>query len=146
MKKLSFLFLSLIFIVSSIGITGCDTYSDITESDIYFPVLEEAEAYYPSNSSYGKLTFDGKYLLLRSSFLVFSVERLLIWPNGYSVKVENGKIHVLDKNGEVVARVGDRIKVGGGETPITNVEKLIGYSLPDDWEGTCWLVSEIVND
>ncbi len=146
MKKFILLLLScLLFIISSIGFTGCNT-NDITESDIYFPTLEEPANAYMDALARGKLILDGEYILLKSSFLFFSEEMLLIWPYGYSVNVEDGKIHILDETGEVVANVGDYVKIGGGQNPITNVEKLIGKSLPDDWDGTCWLVSEIVNN
>jgi hypothetical protein len=143
MKKLIFILLSGLLIISSSGIAGCDQNRDITESDIFFPVLEEPEAYYPSALSEGKLIFNGKYLLLKRNFLIFSTKILLIWPYGYSVDVENEEIHILNENGQAVASVGDSIKVGGGENPASNVEKLIGYSLPDDWYGICWLVASI---
>jgi hypothetical protein len=144
MKRLNLILLSILLIVSSIGFTGCE--NDITESDIYFPTLEEPANAHMDALARGKLILDGEYILLKSSFLFFSEEMLLIWPYGYSLEVEDGKIHILDETGEVVANVGDHVKIGGGQNPITNVEKLIGKSLPDDWNGTCWLVSEIVND
>jgi hypothetical protein len=71
---------------------------------------------------------------------------LLIWPYGYSIEVEKGKINILDDNDDIVASVGDYVKIGGGESPVSHVENLIGESLPEDWKGTCWLVSKIVND
>ncbi len=146
MKKFILLLLScLLFIISSIGFTGCNT-NDITESDIYFPTLEEPANAYMDALARGKLILDGEYILLKSSSLFFSEEMLLIWPYGYSVEVEKGNIHILDDNGDIVANVGDHVKMGGGETPVSHLENLVGKSLPDDWDGTCWLVSEIVND
>lgn len=129
-------------------VTGCNSSVDINESDIYFPVPEEAVEAYPDALTQGKLTFDGKYLLLRRHFLIFiRTDILLIWPYGYSLDVKDGKIQVLDEGGRVVARVGDSIKVGGGETTKEVVEEnFIGKPLPDDCEGPYWLVSELIND
>jgi hypothetical protein len=145
MKKLNLILLSILLIVSSIGFTGCNK-NDILESDIYFPTLEEPANAHMDALARGKLMLEGEYILLKSSFFFFSEEMLLIWPYGYSVDVEDGKIHILNENGHIVASVGEYVKIGGGENPISNVEKLIGYSLPEVWEGTCWMVSEIVND
>jgi hypothetical protein len=146
MKKFILLLLScLLFIISSIGFTGCNT-NDITESDIYFPTPEEPLNAYPDALTEGQLIFDGEYILLSTGFLFFTEEMLLLWPYGYSVEVEKGNIHILNDNGDIVANVGDHVKMGGGQIPVSHLENLVGKSLPDDWDGTCWLVSEIVND
>jgi len=41
---------------------------------------------------------------------------LLIWPSDYGYRESRGTVEVLDERGQVVARVGDHIEVGGGET------------------------------
>ncbi len=142
MKRFIFLLLSCSLLVSSIGLAGCNT-NDITESDIYFPTPEEPANAYMDALARGKLIFDGKYILLRAGFLFFTEDMLLIWPYGYSVAVEKGEIQILNENRQIVARVGDNVKLGGGENPISNVEKLIGESLPEEWNGTCWLVAPV---
>lgn len=44
-------------------------------------------------------------------------ERLLIvWPLGYSWSADGGVVQVHDESGQVVARAGDRIEIGGHET------------------------------
>ncbi len=144
MKRLNLILISILLIASSIDITGCE--KDITESDIYFLTTKE-----PSNASMdaltkGKLVLDSEYILLKAGFLFFTEDMLLLWPYGYSVEVEKGNIHILDDTGEVVASVGDHVKMGGGQIPVSHLENLVGKPLPDSWEGTCWMVSEIVND
>ena len=147
LKKLAFFLLSSLLGISSICITGCNNNKDINKSDIYFPVAEYAMNDYPVDLTQGTLIFDGKYLLIRSGFLFFGTDTLAIWPYGYSVNVEDGEIQVLDESSQVVAHVGDSIKVGGGETTKEVVEEnYIGESLPDDCEGPYWLVSEVVDD
>ncbi len=144
MKKFSLILLSILLMVSSVSFTGCE--KDVTESDIYFPTPEEPLNAYPDALTEGQLIFDGEYILLKSGVPFFNTEMLLIWPYGYSVEVGKGKIRILDDNGVIVASVGDHVKMGGGENPVSNVEKLIGESLPDDWNGTCWLVSKVITN
>ena len=147
MKKLIFLLLSFLLLVGSTGLIGCNT-NNLSESDIYFPTPEEPANAYMDALATGKLVLEGKFILLRSGFLFFTTDMLLIWPYGYSVEVEKGNIHILDDNGDIVASVGDHVKMGGGQSPISHshLEILVGKPLPDSWEGTCWIVSEIVND
>ena len=42
---------------------------------------------------------------------------LLIWPRGFSARLENGRYQVLDDEGDVVAQVGDFLHLSGGEIP-----------------------------
>lgn len=90
----------------------------------------------------GKLVLDNGYLRLKR---FFGKGDLLIWPYGYSLRIEGKEIQAIDSDGQVVARVGDRIKVGGGEVPAEIVEKYIGQPLPDNCTGPYWIVSEVVD-
>jgi hypothetical protein len=45
----------------------------------------------------------------------FDPEVALIWPAGYSFDTSSQEI--LDPTGQVVASIGDRVALGGGETP-----------------------------
>ena len=41
-----------------------------------------------------------------------------VWPQGYTaVRLENGDVVVSAPSGQVVARTGDHVRVGGGEVP-----------------------------
>lgn len=147
MKKLAFLLLSSLLAISSVVITGCDANNNINKSDIYFPVTKEALVDYPPALTQGTLIYDGKYLLIKGVYPTSGADYLPIWPYGYSVNVEGGEIQVLNESSQVVARVGDIIKVGGGETTKEVVEEnYIGESLPDDCEGPYWLVSRVLSD
>lgn len=46
----------------------------------------------------------------------------VIWPYGFSWRAEGGKIVVLDAEGTIVARVGERVFMGGGEGPGSDQE------------------------
>ena len=43
---------------------------------------------------------------------------LIIWQPGYFVHDANGRIQILDQNGTVVAEVGQKLYMGGGESPL----------------------------
>ncbi len=147
MKKPILILLSGLLATSSFCITGCNNNEGINKSDIYFPVTKEALVDYPDALTQGTLIFDGKYLLIKGVYPTSGADYLPIWPYGYSVNVEGGEIQVLNESGQVVARVGDIIKAGGGQTTKEVVEEnYIGESLPDDCEGPYWLVSEVVDD
>ncbi len=45
---------------------------------------------------------------------------VVVWPYGYSLDRKGAEIRVLDEQGRVVARVGEQVKMGGGE--ITQAE------------------------
>lgn len=42
---------------------------------------------------------------------------LLIWPPNYTWNLEHDTIQILDGTGQVIARVGDKVQIGGGEVP-----------------------------
>lgn len=46
-----------------------------------------------------------------------SIGKAIGWPYDFSFRRKNGHIEILNGQNQVVARVGDEITVGGGETP-----------------------------
>lgn len=40
---------------------------------------------------------------------------VVVWPYGYSLSGQHGEVFVLNAQGEVVARVGDEVRLGGGQ-------------------------------
>lgn len=75
----------------------------------------------------GWLALDDNCLRLKP-FHFFHKGDLLVWPYGYSLETGSKEIRILDNDG----RVGDWIKVGGGEVPSEIVEKYIGKPLSDN--------------
>lgn len=94
----------------------------------------------------GKLELDNGCLRVK----YFDGSDLLIWPHGFSLRTEGEEIQVIDSGGQVAARVGDNILVGGGEVPAEFdefiAEEIIGQSLPDNCTGPYWIVSEVITD
>jgi hypothetical protein len=42
--------------------------------------------------------------------------REVIWPHGFTARLEAGRVAVIHGNGSVVAREGDVVEIAGGET------------------------------
>ncbi|MCJ7655265.1 MAG: hypothetical protein MUO97_08235 [Dehalococcoidia bacterium] len=137
--------LRLIFVASisfAMGI-GCDANSaNPSPGDFFFPVQKEGLAQMLTLAK-GRLVIENSCLRLKP---IIGSSYLLIWPYGYSLHTEGKIIEVIDGNGNIVAHVGDTIKVGGGEA--VSVEIVMIYTsqqLPDNCEGPYWLVNEVVN-
>jgi S-layer protein (TIGR01567 family) len=70
---------------------------------------------------------------------------LLVWPYGFSYSADNGTFQVIDSTGKIVARVGDKIKVGGGADETRDGRVARGYSaqLPSErCSGPYYIVGE----
>jgi hypothetical protein len=117
----------------------------------FFPVQKEYDPgyIYPDALFEGKLVLDNSNLRLKPSWGkgdVWGKGDLLVWPYGYSLRIKGKQIQIIDNDGQLVARVGDKIKVGGGEVAAEIVEKYIGQQLPDDCTGPYWLVSKVIDN
>ncbi|MBI5839477.1 MAG: hypothetical protein HZB19_05190 [Chloroflexi bacterium] len=70
---------------------------------------------------------------------------LLIWDSTFSSRTEQGVVHVIDSStGEVLARVGDYVEVGGGVASIAEVEWALKEPIPKECLGPYWLVGEYI--
>lgn len=76
---------------------------------------------------------------------------LLLWPEGSRHENVDGELEILDENGKVVARAGERLRVGGGETNPIEVggsgaaerwaTDLTGVDIPERCGDLYWIVS-----
>ena len=73
-------------------------------------------------------------------------EVTLLWPSGWSVRVDDDAIVVMDGTGQAVARVGDELSLRGRAVPdsmdFAAYRQLVG-ELPGDCVGTSWLVDGV---
>src|SRR3989304_2870261 len=118
--------------------------TSISSSVPYFPVQKAGMATMEVILE-GKLELDNGCLRIK----YFDDNYLLIWPYGFSLRTEGEEIQVIDENGQVFARVGDNIRVGGGEITGENAKELIEKyyietPLPEDCQGPYWVVGEVV--
>ncbi len=73
---------------------------------------------------------------------------LIVWPPGYSMTVEDGEIQIVRGDGQTVARVGDRVEMGGGQiTPTSGSREAYEEKLKisEKCMGPLWIVGEVVS-
>lgn len=123
-----------------------------TASDVFFAKKKPVGGLSASARNSGVLTLDEK-----GCFRIKSVEgrrgHVPIWPASFEMRVEGDEIRILDGQGDLVARVGERLVVGGGEFPgigrestlplesIPSVSKQVGRKLEERCPGQYWLVA-----
>lgn len=84
----------------------------------------------------GELVLEGCYLRVGGN--------LIIWQPDFFVNNNAGVIEILDREGKVVARVGQAVSVGGGEVEsVERVNKLIKEPLSGDCLGPYWLMGSM---
>lgn len=110
-------------------------------TEVYFPTqksgLDQMDALLQGN-----LELDDGWLQAEAG----NSSYVLIWPYGFTVRGEGKEIQVIDGEGQVVAIVGEAIKVGGGEATLETVEQYTGNAFPDELAGPYWIVSEVVDE
>ena len=70
---------------------------------------------------------------------------LPLWPPGYGATVEDGVIVIVDGEGQVVARVGEDVTLGGGPIPHSwdsEEYQQLFHELPGDCSPPYWIVGE----
>jgi hypothetical protein len=68
---------------------------------------------------------------------------LIIWPYGYSFKTEGTNIFIVNDKGQTVARVGDKLDIGGGFVDASVAAVLIGQALPKDAVGPYYVAAPL---
>lgn len=138
MKILAILFLSCTILAMVPSCSNNSTSAPIPEP--FFPSLNKPLNAYPAGLATGKLILDNRCLRLEGTN---GESLLIVWPYGFSARVESNKVLIINEKGEVVTSVGKDFAGGGGEVPRSIVEELMGQSLPDNCPGPYWLLSEV---
>lgn len=124
-------------IASGFG-AGCSN-SD-TSPITYFPVQKEVLEVYPALGIHGVLFLENGVLRIKARDETdYAV--LPVWSYGYNYRTEEGKIFLYDGDGQLVARTGDMIVVGGAVIHTEMVNKLATPPVPEDVPGPYWLAS-----
>jgi len=92
---------------------------------------------------YMEALLQGKLVIDESGYLRIH-DTLIIWPYHYSFISEGSDIWITNEKAEKIIKVGDPVKIGGGEYPEQYVSQAIGQSLPDDCKGPFWLAGQIM--
>lgn len=64
---------------------------------------------------------------------------LPVWQPGHRIQRSGERLEIVDRRGEVVARVGEPIDLGGGEWP--SAENYLATPLPPACTGPYWMAS-----
>lgn len=120
MKNIRFL-LSM-FIVSAI-VAGCmniEPSNTQAQNEVHFLRQKDTNGPQMLALMEGKLALTGGCLRIEENYGEESYAA--IWPFEFSFEVQNGDVEILNGEGQVVAQVGDQIRVSGGEIPSLSKE------------------------
>jgi hypothetical protein len=118
--------------------------SDLGET-IYFPRQEKTEGERAVMEALVRSTLvlvDNCIRLQNQSDEVI-IDYLLIWPPDFNISNENGAVNILDGNNNIVALIGDKVEMGGGEIhSLSMLGKFIQEQVPPQCPGPYWIVGE----
>jgi len=113
------------------------------EPTLHFPQLRMRSATFMEALMEGTLVLQDECLRVRHDD--GDEGYLIIWQVDYYVNNNAGAIEILDRSGQVVARVGEGIRMGGGEVPMTDrLRQQLRDPLPDECQGPYWLMGEML--
>jgi hypothetical protein len=112
----------------------------------YFPIQNQSFTVYPALGIEGILILENGILRISPVDNTDNTSHLPIWPIGFSWRAEDGIITVINNKNEAVARVGDKIGVGGGNVALWVVDRYTFPPVPKDCPGPYWLASGSITD
>lgn len=103
----------------------------------FFPTQKERQAVAMQALITGELKLEGKCLKVD--------DNLIVWPYGYSLKIQDDTIKILNEKGKLMAIVGEIVKLGGGQvgTNESALEELSEYQ-NKDCKGPLWIVGKVM--
>ena len=79
-----------------------------------------------------------------ASFSGSNTDYLLVWPPDFRLSTEGGGIQVLNEAGQVVARVGEKVRMGGGQISYPqHLGEYVLRHLPPSCPGPYWVVGSV---
>lgn len=139
----------LVLIAVSLAVTACGdapTTAAVPNRAIFFPQQRavQGEREVMEADLIGELVVVEGCLRVNSRYSDTSY--LLVWPPDFTLNTENDAIQILNGAGQIVARVGDEVRISGGE--IRSVEFLderVRQKLPAGCPGPYWIVGDEVS-
>ena len=133
-------------------IRSVSTYEPLGD-DIPLAVTPDPTVHFPQLRTRGEpfmeALLQGKLAVIEGCLRVTGSgsSHLVIWQPDFLVNNNEGVIEILDRSGEVVARVGEEIRIGGGEVPLTEkLKQLLREPLPEQCRGPYWSMGELVSN
>jgi hypothetical protein len=110
--------------------------------EVYMPQLKTRSASFMQALLVGELVVKDGCLRIQAENS--SESHLVFWQTDYFLNNNNGTIEILDREGQVVAQVGEPIQMGGGEITEAVSDDQLQEPLPTACSGPYWLMGEIV--
>ena len=105
---------------------------------VHFPQLKTRSASTMLALLTGEIILEDGFLRVRAND--DDEGHLIIWQTDCFLHSNEGVIEILDRDGQVVGRVGEEVCLGGGEIPMTtSLERRLREPLPEHCEGPYWL-------
>ncbi len=150
MRSIAPLQMWLAFIALSLGMTACGNDKPTIALTPRFP--PEISFLRQKEGNGERVTMEalliGELVLVHGCLRVNSNDSdssyLPVWPPGFMVSIENDSIVILDEAGQVATRLGDRVRLGGGEVPMAIASAYAEQPLPNECPGPYWIVGDIV--
>ncbi|WP_108668591.1 hypothetical protein [Euzebya rosea] len=118
------------------GAAGTSSPEAASGSVLAIPTCEEDEFCGEEALVYGVLTFDGQGCVWISGGDP-ARGRSVVWPHGFSARSAESGLELLGPDGEVVAREGDILKMGGGHYQVDHSHCAPGA------EGAVWFARTV---
>lgn len=99
-------------------------------SDVLFAKLKPTDGLYASTGIRGQLVLDDEGCL-RIKTRESKPGHVAIWPSDFGMEIDGDEVKVLDGGGDLIARVGERVELGGGESPAINRQNTVPRPLPN---------------
>ena len=129
------------------NINACDNELEVVSDSVYFPRQEPVNGERESMTALliGELVQVTGCLRVNANHSDTSY--LPVWPPDFTLSVEDNIIQVLDREGQVVARVGEEVYMDGGEIgSVVFLAEGVRESLPSDCPGPYWIVGDTVHE
>jgi len=68
---------------------------------------------------------------------------LLIWPPDFNFSVENDAVRILNEDGKIVASIGDKVIISGGEVPV--LYEPVKEQVPSQCNGPYWIIGDEIS-
>lgn len=123
--------------------------------DIPFAVTPDPTIHFPQlrarSATFMAALLEGKFIVKDGCLRVSKGEgdggHLIIWQPDYFLNNNEGIVEILDRNGEVVAWVGEKIRLGGGEISLTeDLRGQLREPLAEQCDGPYWLIGELISN
>ncbi len=122
------------------------TATSVNNSQVFFPQQEEVDGEREAMTGeiFGTLVTVENCIRVNAN--ESDISYLLIWPPDYAFSTKNDAIQILNGDSKIVARVGDKVRISGGEiTLLSFFDESVQKELPPNCMGPYWIVGDEVN-